>query len=173
MLTAFGRMVMVKRRTARSLPPIRLKRSEQHRLKALVSRGLHAARVLRRARILQSLHGGMSAKQASIVAAVAVGTVYLVARRYYQGGLDSALYEQARAGKAPLLAPRQQAAIVAMVCSEPPAGRARWTVRLLAKEAITRKVVAAVGRETIRQLLVHHELKPWREKNVVRAHARQ
>jgi hypothetical protein len=55
-----------------------------------------------------------------------------------------------------------------MVCGQPPEGRARWTVRLIAQEAVKRKLVPRVGRETIRVLLESHELKPWREKNVVR-----
>jgi hypothetical protein len=55
-----------------------------------------------------------------------------------------------------------------MVCSQAPAGRARWTVRLIVEEAVKRKLVPKVGRETIRVLLQSHELKPWREKNVVR-----
>src|SRR4051812_45994455 len=52
----------------------------------------------------------------------------------------------------------------AMVCSNPPAGRARWTGRLVAEEAVKRKLVPKVGRETIRILLLPHDLKPWREK---------
>ncbi len=54
-----------------------------------------------------------------------------------------------------------------MVCSDPPEGRARWTVRLVAEEAVKRRLVPRVGRETIRILLLNHDLKPWREKNVV------
>jgi hypothetical protein len=49
-----------------------------------------------------------------------------------------------------------------MVCSSPPEGRARWTVRLVAEEAGKRKLVPRVGRETIRILLLSHDLKPWR-----------
>jgi hypothetical protein len=45
-------------------------------------------------------------------------------------------------------------------------------VRLLAEETVRRRIVPAVGRETIRMLLQSHELKPWREKNVVRREAR-
>ncbi len=51
-----------------------------------------------------------------------------------------------------------------MACSDAPDGRARWTVRLLAEQAIKRKIVPQVGRETIRILLESHDLKPWREK---------
>jgi len=54
-----------------------------------------------------------------------------------------------------------------MVCGSAPEGRARWTVRLIAEEAVKRKLAPQVGRETIRVLLESHELKPWREKNVV------
>ena len=49
-----------------------------------------------------------------------------------------------------------------------PRGIARWSVRLIANEAVKRKLMPQVGRETIRILLQSHELKPWREKNVVR-----
>ena len=57
---------------------------------------------------------------------------------------------------------------IAMVCGPPPQGRARWSVRLIASEAVKRKLVPGVGRETIRILLEDHDLKPWRKKNVVR-----
>jgi putative transposase len=62
----------------------------------------------------------------------------------------------------------QSQRIIAMVCSAPPAGQARWSVRLIAAEAVKRKLVPGVGRETIRLLLQSHDLQPWREKNVVR-----
>jgi putative transposase len=48
-------------------------------------------------------------------------------------------------------------------------GQARWTVRLIVEQAQKKKLVPRVGRETIRMLLQDHDLKPWREKNVVRA----
>jgi hypothetical protein len=63
--------------------------------------------------------------------------------------------------------------VIAMVCSDPPAGRARWTMRLIAEEAVKRKLVPRVGRETIRVLLSSHDLKPWREKNVVHSATRR
>ncbi len=55
-----------------------------------------------------------------------------------------------------------------MVCSAPPPGATRWTVRLVAEEALKRQLVPRVGRETIRVLLHSHDFKPWREENVVR-----
>jgi hypothetical protein len=83
-------------------------------------------------------------------------------------GLDRALWDRQRPGAAAALDDSQGQRIIAMVCSDPPQGHARWTVRLVAEEAVKRKLVPKVGRETIRVLLLHHDLKPWREKNVVR-----
>ncbi len=95
-------------------------------------------------------------------------TVQRIGRRYMEEGLDTALEERPRPGKSRLLTKRQEIRIVAMVCSKPPVGHARWSVRLIAEEAVHRKIVPTVGRETIRMLLKRHELKPWRKKNVVR-----
>jgi hypothetical protein len=89
-------------------------------------------------------------------------------RRYQQGGLERALYEKQRPGAAEILDQNQKQRLIAMVCSSPPEGRARWTVRLVAEEAVKRKLVPQVGRETVRILLLSHDLKPWREKNVGR-----
>jgi hypothetical protein len=46
-------------------------------------------------------------------------------------------------------------------------------VRLIAEEAVKRKLVPKVGREAIRILLQNHDLQPWREKNVVYCRPRQ
>jgi hypothetical protein len=91
-----------------------------------------------------------------------------VGHRYREGELGRALYEKERPGAAPVLEDSQRQRIIAMVCSDPPEGYARWTVRLITEEAVKRRLVPRVGRETIRVLLLHHDLKPWREKNVVR-----
>jgi putative transposase len=95
-----------------------------------------------------------------------------IGRRYEDGGLDRALYDRQRPGAAPVLEASQKQRIIAMVCTDPPEGRARWTVRLIAEEAVKRKLLPRVGRETIRILLQSHDLKPWREKNVVRGRTR-
>src|ERR1035441_10300435 len=91
-----------------------------------------------------------------------------IGRRYLDYGLEQALYDKARPGAAPVLEDRQRRHIIAMVCSDPPEGCARWTIRLVAEEAVKRRLVPRIGRESIRLLLLHDDLKPWREKNVVR-----
>jgi hypothetical protein len=78
------------------------------------------------------------------------------------------LYEKPRPGQRRRLDAGQSQRIIAMVCSPPPSGQARWSVRLIAQEAVKRKLAPRVGRETIRLLLRNHDLKPWREKKLVR-----
>ena len=70
-----------------------------------------------------------------------------LARRYQQGGLERALYDKQRPGAARLLSVKQRQRIITMVCSDPPRGRARWTVRLVAEEAVKRRLVPRVGPE--------------------------
>jgi len=130
-----------------------------------------SARRWKRIRILELLHERWSLAQV----AAAVGTypreVRRVGWRYLDRGVEAALTDEPRPKPPKRLDTRQQAAIVAMVCGPPPAGYARWTVRVTTEETARRGIVADVGRETIRQVLAHHELKPWRKKNVVRPDA--
>ena len=75
-----------------------------------------------------------------------------------EGGLDRALDDKQRPGASPVLQPAERQRTIAMVCSDPPGGHARWTLRLIAQEAVKRKLVPRVGRETIRILLQSHDL---------------
>jgi putative transposase len=147
---------------------VQLKKKDRQQLSGMLRKGRESSRVLRRASILRQLDSGQKAAQVAASVGVAAKTVRAVARRYEIEGLESALYERPRPGKPRALDVGQSRRIIAMVCSPPPQGMARWNVRLIASEAVKRKLAPQVGRETIRILLQSHELKPWREKNVVR-----
>jgi transposase len=137
-------------------------------MKRLLRGGVQPVRTVLRALALRQLADGQTMRRVAASVGLTQKTVWLTSQRYQQGGLERALYERPRPGAAALLDTQQRQHIIALACSEPPAGRARWTVRLLAEEAVKRKLVPRVGRETIRVLLESHDLKPWREKNVVR-----
>jgi putative transposase len=149
-------------------PALRIEVSAKDRkeLRKLVSGGVQQVRVVLRALALLHLAKGVAAPRVAAAIPLTAQTVRNLARRYQQGGLDRALYEKPRPGAAEVLDDSQKQRLIAMVCSSPPEGRARWTVRLVAQEAVKRKLVPRVGRETIRMLLLSHDLKPWREKNV-------
>jgi hypothetical protein len=100
-------------------------------------------RVVPRALVLLQLASGVSG-----FVPLTPQAIRQVGHRYRQGGLDRALYEKERPGAAALLKASQRQRIIAMVCSDPPEGRARWTVRLVAEEAVKRRMVPRVGRES-------------------------
>jgi transposase len=147
---------------------VQLASKDRQRVAQMLRKGRESARVLRRAAILKQLDAGQKAVQVACNVGVAAKTVRAIARRYEEEGLESALHEKARPGKQPALDTGQSQRIIAMVCGPAPQGMARWSVRLIAQEAVKRKLAPHVGRETIRVLLQSHELKPWREKKLVR-----
>ena len=141
---------------------------DRKELRKLLSGGVQQVRVVLRAVALWQLAQGLSAPKISSVIPLTPQAIRQVGHRYREGGLERVLFEKQRPGAAEVLDDGQKQRIIAMVCSDPPEGRARWTVRLVAEEAVQRKLIPRVGSETIRILLLHHDLKPWREKNVVR-----
>ena len=151
---------------------VQVSKKDQAALKKLLRGGIEQVRVVLRAVALLQLAQGKGAPQIAEILPLTRQAVRNLAWRYQQGGLERALYDKQRPGAASLLSVQQRQRIIAMVCSDPPQGRARWTVRLVAEEAVKRRLVRRVGRETIRVLLLSHDLKPWREKNVVRGAAR-
>ena len=149
---------------------LRLHDEDRARLKKLQAGGAQmSVRSWRRVRTLLLLDLGYTVS----ATAEALGTyrreTARVGKPYLAGGLEHALGDDPRPKPDPMLDSAQEAAIVAMVCGPPPAGRARWTVGLVATEAVTRGIAPQLGRETARVALADHGLKPWREKNVVRA----
>jgi transposase len=152
-----------------------LKLSSKDRLALAARKGKGqqmSARTWRRIRILELLDKGLSVRAAALAAGTYPREVSRVGKRYVARGLQAALTDEPRGKPEKKLDSTQEAAVVAMVCGPPPEGRARWTIRLVTEEAIRRGISAEVGRETIRVILASHDLKPWREKNVVRAEDR-
>lgn len=141
---------------------------DRKELKTLLGGGIQQVRVILRALVLLQLARGSSAPSIAELVPLTPQAIRKIGHRYRYAGLDAALYEKQRPGAAELLSEQDKQRIVAMVCAEPPEGHARWTVRLVTEQAVKRKLVPRVGRETIRVLLQSHDLKPWREKNVVR-----
>jgi len=151
--------------------PIEVKVSpqDQKELQRLLRAGIQQVRVVLRVLALEQLWLGLTAPAVARMVHLTPQAVRRIGHRYRRGGLQSALYERQGRGAEPLLDVSEKQRIIAMVCSQPPPGYARWTVRLVAEQAVKRKLVPRVGRETVRVLLLSHDLKPWREKNVVRS----
>jgi hypothetical protein len=138
---------------------VALTEAERARLRALAGRGTAPARMLTRARILLKANqgeGGPGWTDAAIGGALDVhpATVARVRRAFVEGGMDAALARK-RPDRvyARKLGGASEAHLVAVACSDPPVGRERWTLRLLADELVRLEVVPAVSHETVRRTL--------------------
>jgi transposase len=143
---------------------VELSEAERGELTALLRGGRHAARTLKRAQILLAADAGDSEAVIAHHVAVSAATVCRTKRRFVEGTLERALYEEPRPGMGRLLSGREEALLVATACSDPPAGRARWTLELLAGELVRLTRHDSLSRETVRRRLAENDLKPWREK---------
>jgi hypothetical protein len=138
---------------------VALTEAERARLRTLVGSGTAPARTLTRARILLKANqgeGGPGWSDAAIAGALEVhpATVARVRRQCVEAGVEAAL-ERKRPDRvyARVLDGTAEAHLVALACSEPPAGRERWSLRLLADGLVRLEVVEAVSYETVRRTL--------------------
>lgn len=143
---------------------VELNDEEKAHLLQRVSRGRSGARQLKRAQVLLAAARGESDVAIAANLSVGTSTVYRTKRRFVEEGLEAALSEQPRAGAARKLSGKEEALLVAVACSNPPSGRARWTLELLAGELVRRTEHTAVSRETIRRRLAEQKLKPWQQR---------
>ena len=152
---------------------VALSQDERDELIALLSAGKHAARKLKRAQILLAVDAGISDEDIAITLAVGGSTVYRTKRRFVEGNLEAALSEKPRPvglqptglsrGAERKLSGKEEALLVATACSNPPAGRARWTLELLAGAMVALTEHEDLSRETVRRRLAENHLKPWRK----------
>ena len=140
-----------------------LSQSERDQLAALLSGGKHRARMLKRAQILLAADAGVGDEEIARSVGVGGSTVYRTKRRFVLGNLEAALSEEPRPGATRKLSGKEEALLVATACSSPPAGRARWTLELLAGELVRLIDRVSVSRETVRRRLAENHLKPWRK----------
>src|SRR5687767_15570530 len=140
---------------------VELTKEEREYLHKLISAGTAPARKLNRARILLKADVGKHAeaevlidRQIAQMLDTSIATVQRARERFYEGGLEAALerskpdrvYKRSLEGRA-------EAHLIALACSEPPRGRDRWSLRLLADKAVELGFVEKVSHETVRKTL--------------------
>jgi hypothetical protein len=138
---------------------VELTEAERARLRTLIGRGETPTRMLTRARALLKANqgeGGPSWSDAAIAGALEVHptTVARIRRQFVEQGLEAAL-ERKRPDRvyARKLDGTGEAHVIALACSDPPAGRERWTLRLLADALVRLDVVEGISYETVRRTL--------------------
>lgn len=138
---------------------VTLTEEERQSLHAMLSRGKAAARKLTHARILlkaDAAPGGPAWRDAAIADGLEVGTatVERVRKQLVEEGLEAALVRRkSRRQYLRKLDGDGEAHLVALACSKAPAGRSRWTLRLLADRMVALEHVDHLSHETVRQVL--------------------
>jgi transposase len=132
---------------------VALSADERMQLRALVRRGTVSARRLTRAHILLQADRDLTDVEVAQAVGVGTATVHRIRQRCVEEGLEAALGERRRKGAAPKFTPKQHAHVIALACSTPPVGHARWTLRLLADRVVELGLVERCSYETIRRTL--------------------
>ena len=139
---------------------------ERAELVELTRKGKPSARKVTRARILL-MADGHAHTDAQIAEALSCGTstVFRTRRRFVEGGVDHAISEASRGRGRRKLTAEQDSLLIALACSQPPKGRARWTLRLLADHLVLLcEDLESISHEAVRKRLRENQLKPWLQK---------
>lgn len=141
-----------------------LSQEERVALTALIGGGTCAARRIKRAQILLAADAGTCDDVIASTVAIGGSTVTRTKRAFVEESMEAALGEAPRPGAARKLSGQEEALLVATACAKPPAGRARWTLDLLAEAMIALTEHQDLSRETVRRRLAENALKPWHHK---------
>ena len=139
---------------------IHLTKAQRQALEQLISAGRAPARKIMHAQVLLKADAseqgpGWSDGQIREAFGVGLATIWRMRRRFLEHGLDGALNRRGQPERPEKrkLTGEQEAHLIALACSKPPAGQQRWSIRLLTKTSVQMEIVEQVGRETIRQTL--------------------
>src|SRR5215831_4659460 len=146
---------------------VRLSRDERERLETLIRKGKSPARRVLKARILLKAdvsEAGKGWSDSRIVKALETSPsmVYQVRKQLVEEGFEAVLSRKHRAtpAVAPIFDGEKEAKLIALACSKPPKGRARWTLRLLERKVVELKIVERASDSTIGRVLKKHSQTP-------------
>jgi len=127
-------------------------------LERLIRSGESSARTQTRARILlltdENQKKKKGAEEIASVLMCSLPTITNIRKKFVEGGLENALYDQVRPGATPKITGEIEAQLTMLACSTPPEGRSRWTLQLLADRLVELKLV-----DSISDVAVMHRLK--------------
>jgi len=137
---------------------VKLSQEQREKLEELTRRGTVSVRKYKRARVLlladeNSERAGKKDAEIAELVDTSLSTVNRVRRRFVEEGLEVALSEKPRPGKPRTFSGRDRAAVTALATSEPPEGRARWSLRLLADKLVELEIVDSISHRTVRDIL--------------------
>lgn len=131
---------------------LKLTETDKKYLTELMSKGQAKARIMRRATALLQLHQGSTLQNAAEILGVDDNTVAIWRNKYLENGLKF-LPDEPRSGRPIKFDGEQRAKITALACSETPAGRAKWSLQLLADKVIELGFCASISPSKVGAML--------------------
>jgi parvulin-like peptidyl-prolyl isomerase len=137
---------------------VTLTESERDQLKAIIAKRKADSQIVKRAYVLLAADENQSEwlqdEQIQQTYRVSIRSIERLRQRFVEDDLQTALQGKKREKyKEKVFDGAVEAHVVALRCSQPPAGYARWTVRLLAQQMVELEYVETIGRETVRKML--------------------
>lgn len=131
---------------------VKLTSTDKKYLQALLSKGIHSAKKIKRATALLELNKGKSYIEVMDIVLVSNPTLISWSKKYKEAGLDF-LEDKARSGRPVGLSGEERAKVTALACSEPPEGYARWSLRLLADKLVELEYVENISFKQVGNIL--------------------
>ena len=135
-----------------------MSKADRQELETLIHSGESSARTQTRARILllsdENQKKKKSTKEIGSALLCSLPTITNIRKKFAEGGLENALYDQPRPGATPKITGEIEAQLTVLACSAPPEGRSRWTLQMLADKLVELKLV-----DSISDVAVMHRLK--------------
>jgi transposase len=129
-----------------------LSETDERYLTEFISKGQAKARVVRRAMALLQLNQGSTIQAVADVLQVRQWTVSTWRNKYVETGLDF-LTDAPRSGRPVEIDGKQRACITALACSDAPAGRAKWSLRLLAEKVVELEFCESISHTHVGKVL--------------------
>ena len=129
---------------------VQLTNTQREELTSMLHKGEHKSRKLNRARVLLLSDQGKLDREISEIVGVTEQTVRNIQKRFLTEGPESSLTEKPRPGAPRKLDSKGEAFAIAIACSDPPEGRATWTMQMIADKLVELKYVESISDEAVR-----------------------
>jgi transposase len=139
---------------------VNLTSSEREYLNEFTKCGKHKVREVNRAYMLLWLDQGLTTQTIASLLPIERTAIWRTKKKYSASGIEGALPDAPRSGQPRKYNQKEQAEIIALACSEPPEGRKRWTLALLAEKAKTIEGLETINHESIRLILKKTNVNP-------------
>lgn len=151
-----------------NIQSINLKEDERLELSQMVKRGRWGRFEIKRAQILLLVDKEKAIGNEDVAKYLNCGreTARRIRAKYIAKGLKAALFDRPRSGQPKKLSEKEEAYVVAIACSEAPAGCDHWTLEMVRDRINKKRKGSPISVKPIIRIFLQNQLKPWREKNV-------